>query len=131
LYWPITVSESFISFICSLNTCSVNDWERCSFQNIIVDLPICSVFYFFVCMCYWGLNSEPTPWATPPTLCVCVCVCVCVWRVFRDWDSWTICPGWLRMMILLISVSWVAEIIGVSPGHPAWWCIFKTLILSA
>jgi hypothetical protein len=25
-------------------------------------------FFFSFLVCYWGLNSEPTPWATPPTL---------------------------------------------------------------
>jgi hypothetical protein len=32
--------------------------------------------------------------------------------------SWTICPGWLQTAILLISVSWVARITGVSHWHP-------------
>jgi hypothetical protein len=36
----------------------------------------------------------------------------------------TICPGWLRTVILLISASWVARITGVS--H---WCAAVTSIL--
>jgi hypothetical protein len=44
--------------------------------------------------------------------------------IFEDhffWDrvSWTICQGWLRTMILLISATWVARITGVSHWHPA------------
>jgi hypothetical protein len=38
------------------------------------------------------------------------------WFLFWDRVSWTICLGWLRTMILLISASWVARITGVS--HP-------------
>jgi hypothetical protein len=37
-----------------------------------------------------------------------------LWRVFQDRVSWTICPGWLWTVILLISASWVAGITGVS-----------------
>jgi hypothetical protein len=37
---------------------------------------------------------------------------------FWDRVCWTICPGWLRTMILLISASWEARIIGVSHRHP-------------
>jgi hypothetical protein len=32
----------------------------------------------FVCLLYWGLNSGPTPWATPPAL---------LWWVFSRWGS--------------------------------------------
>jgi hypothetical protein len=41
-------------------------------------------------------------------------------KVFFFWDRilWTICQGWLWIMILLISTSWVARITGVS--HGAW-----------
>jgi hypothetical protein len=35
-----------------------------------------------------GLNSGPSPWATPPALLL--------WRVFWDSVSWAICPRWLR-----------------------------------
>jgi hypothetical protein len=60
---------------------------------------------------YWGLNSGPLPWDTPPAL-------------FCDgffWDRvlWTVCLGWLWTTILLISASWVARITGVSHGCPA------------
>jgi hypothetical protein len=44
---------------------------------------------------------------------------VCVMGLFRDRISRTICPGWLRTTILLISASWVARITGVSHQHPA------------
>jgi hypothetical protein len=37
------------------------------------------------------------------------------------------CPVWLGMTILLI-VSWVARIIGVSHWRSAWSCLFKTLL---
>jgi hypothetical protein len=38
---------------------------------------------------------------------------------FRDRVCWTICPGWLRTEILLISASWVARITGMSHWHLA------------
>jgi hypothetical protein len=37
---------------------------------------------------------------------------------FWDRVSQTICPGWLRKVILLISASWVARITGVSHQCP-------------
>jgi hypothetical protein len=38
---------------------------------------------------------------------------------FRDKFAWTICPGWLWTVILLISASWVARILVVSHWHRA------------
>jgi hypothetical protein len=52
------------------------------------------------------LNSGSSPWPTPLALFL--------WRVFPDRVSWTICLGWLRTAIILISASWVARIAGVS-----------------
>jgi hypothetical protein len=72
---------------------------------------------FCVCVWYWGLNSGPSPWATPPALFL--------WRVFRDRVSQTICLGWLWTMILLISASWVARIIGIEPLVPSYCCPFE------
>jgi hypothetical protein len=57
------------------------------------------------------LNSRPLPWATPPALCL--------WRVFQNKVSWTICLGWLQTVMLLIYVSWIARITGVSHQCPA------------
>jgi hypothetical protein len=67
-----------------------------------------ALFFFFQ---YWNLNSEPPPWGTPPALFL--------WRVFWDRVSRIICLGWLWILILLISASWVARITGVSHCHPA------------
>jgi hypothetical protein len=66
-------------------------------------------FFFFQ---YWGLNSGPMPWATPPALFL--------WRVFQDRVSRTICLGWLWTAILLISASWVARITVMSHQRLAW-----------
>jgi hypothetical protein len=41
-----------------------------------------------------------------------------LWWVFQDRVSWTICPGWLWTVILLIAASWLARIIGLSHRHP-------------
>jgi hypothetical protein len=60
---------------------------------------------------YWGLNSGPSPWATPPALFL--------WRAFWDRVSRTICPGWLQTKSLLINTSWEAWITGVSHQHLA------------
>jgi hypothetical protein len=51
---------------------------------------------------YWGLNSRPSPLATPPAEFFGI--------VFWDRVSQTICLGWLQTVILLISASWVARI---------------------
>jgi hypothetical protein len=58
----------------------------------------------------WGLNSGPTPWATPPdTFC----------EEFH-WGRvlWTLCQIWFHTSVLLMYASWVARIIGVSHRHP-------------
>jgi hypothetical protein len=49
---------------------------------------------------YWGLNSEPTPWATAPTLFH--------EGFFQDRVLRTICLDWLQLWSSLISASWVA-----------------------
>jgi hypothetical protein len=66
---------------------------------------------------YWGLNSGPSPWAIYQSF-------FCD-RFFQDRLSWTICPGWLWTAIHLISVSWVARIIGMSHWHLGNWQVFK------
>jgi hypothetical protein len=67
----------------------------------------------FVCVCvwYWGLNSVPASWATLPALFYN--------EFFQDRVLWTSCPSWLWTVILLISASGVARIIGLSPRCPA------------
>jgi hypothetical protein len=75
-----------------------------------------TAFFFFFFLQHQGLNSEPTPWATPPAL-------FCD-GYFQDRVSQTICPGWLRIEILLIFASWVARIAGVSHWHLAEYCVF-------
>jgi hypothetical protein len=77
------------------------------------------MYHSFFFVWYWGLNSGPTPWTTPPTL-------LC------EGSHGTICPGWLGTAIPrnylprlasnrnpLISASWVARITGVSHQCPA------------
>jgi hypothetical protein len=52
-------------------------------------------FSFFLCfffLQYWGLNSGPTPWVSPPAL-------FCE-GFFQDRVLRTICLGWLPTMIL-------------------------------
>jgi hypothetical protein len=67
-----------------------------------------SLTFFF--LWYWGLNSGSTPWATPPaTFCD---------GSFQYRVLWTICLGWFWTVILLISASWVARIIGLSHQCP-------------
>jgi TRAP-type C4-dicarboxylate transport system permease large subunit len=38
---------------------------------------------------------------------------------FQDRVSWTICPGWLHTVVLLISAFWVARTTGISHQHSA------------
>jgi hypothetical protein len=56
---------------------------------------------------YWGLKSGPIPWAFS------------VSGIFQNRVLRTICLGWLRTTILLISASWVARIIGASHRYLA------------
>jgi hypothetical protein len=79
------------------------------------------LFFFFFFLWYWGLNLGTSPWATPPVLFL--------WWVFGDRVTWTICPGWLQIVILLISPSWVARITGLSHWHPATHFVFKSFLL--
>jgi hypothetical protein len=89
--------------------CLTNHWLHyfCGHKILLCASGFCFLFFFQ----YWSLNSGPSPWATPPALFL--------WRVFWDRVSQTICLGWLRTMILLISASWVARIIGMSHQCPA------------
>jgi hypothetical protein len=71
-------------------------------------LSQCSFFFFFGT---GGLNSGPSPWATPPALFL--------WRVSQGGVLWTICMGWFRTVSLLIPASWIARITGMNHWHPA------------
>jgi hypothetical protein len=77
------------------------------------------------CVRYWGLNSGPTPWATPAALFLC--------EFFLDRVSCTISQSWLWTSILPISASSAARNIGVSNRHPAatpfflWWVFSRYL----
>jgi hypothetical protein len=60
-------------------------------------IRLCDFFFSFCCTRAWiqGLHLEPLH---QPLFCD---------GFFWDTVSWTICPGWLRTTILLISASWV------------------------
>jgi hypothetical protein len=77
-----------------------------------LSLLVSSGFLLFSFLRYWGLNSGPTPWATPPALFL--------WRVFWDRVSRTISLGWHQTAILLIPASWIAAITGLSHQCPAY-----------
>jgi hypothetical protein len=44
-----------------------------------------AIAFFFSFLRYWSLNSEPTPWATPPALFL--------WRFFPRWGLVNFLPG--------------------------------------
>jgi hypothetical protein len=71
-------------------------------------------FFFFCSTRIWtqGLHLEPLHQP--------------FFAMFFSWDRvlQTICPGWLWAMILLMSVSWVAGITGVSLRHLALFAAF-------
>jgi hypothetical protein len=71
-------------------------------------VPPCQALLFLFFFAQLGSNSGPTPWAAPPAL---FCDGFFIDRVSR-----VICPGWLLAEILLISASWIARIVGVSPA---------------
>jgi hypothetical protein len=53
-----------------------------------------------------------------------------LWWVFQDRVSQTVCLGWLRTSLLLISASWVARITGVSHRCPVpFWKNFGHCVL--
>jgi hypothetical protein len=66
--------------------------------------------FIYLCFVVLGLNSGPTPWATPPAL-------FCE-GFFWNRVPWIICLGWLQIVILLISASWVNKITGMNHQHP-------------
>jgi hypothetical protein len=76
-----------------------------------IKLKVCCQLYPFFFLWFWGLNSGPSPWTTPPAL-------FCE-EFFEIGTCVTICLGWLRTVILLIPASWVGRITGVSHRWPA------------
>jgi hypothetical protein len=68
---------------------------------------------------FWGLNSGPSPWATPPALFL--------WRVFWARVSQNYVLGWLWIALLLISASWVARFTDMS--HQSMTIIFSGYIV--
>jgi hypothetical protein len=68
-------------------------------------------------LCHLIHSTRALPFA--PLLCV---VCVCIFKI----GSQTVCLGWLRTVILLISVYRVARITGVSHGCLTPRVIFKS-----
>jgi hypothetical protein len=61
-------------------------------------------FFFFLAILGFELRVYILSYSTSP-FCV---------GFFWGRVSWTVCPGWLRTVILLISASWVARITGMS-----------------
>jgi hypothetical protein len=100
-------------------------WTVTSFENHRKNVGISNVHYqiwIFFFLWYWGLNSGPTPWATPSALFL-------VMGFFWDRVLQTICSGWLWTVILLISASWVARVTGVSHWSPAQiWILYLHLL---
>jgi hypothetical protein len=90
-------------------------WKKTlkAWMNILSNsLPLYLFIYLFIYFCDTGAWTQgPSPWATPPAQFFVI-------GFFWDRVSWTIYPGWLWTVILLISASWVARITGVS--H---WCL--------
>jgi hypothetical protein len=86
-------------------------------QNYSTLMYVCMYVCIYLLQ-FWGLNSGPSPRATPPAL-------------FCDVLSWekglrTVCPSWPQSMILLISASWVARITGVSHWLLALFNLFRS-----
>jgi hypothetical protein len=79
----------------------------------ITDSPYSqSFFFFFFEALGFGFSSSSSYSLSHSTSPFCV-------KYFRDRISWTICLGWLRTIIILIPVSWVARITDVSHWRPA------------
>jgi hypothetical protein len=108
------------------------------------------IYFFFFCSTGVWTQVNPLHQPLPPFLYIylhCLChippypvlfLCVCE-GFFQDRVFRTICLGWLRTMIFLISVPWIAGITGMSTGPQAlyfiWtlctgWGWFYTIICS-
>jgi hypothetical protein len=81
-----------------------------------------SVFFFFCGDGIWTQGLHLKPLHQPFFV-----------KGFFEIGSWTICPGWLWTVILLISAPWVAKITGMSHWRPAplssLWIKIATLLL--
>jgi hypothetical protein len=73
--------------------------------------------YTFFFWWYWGLNSGSYACSGPLPLEPLHQPFYFCDEFFRERVLWTICPGWLRTVILLISASWVARITDVNHWH--------------
>jgi hypothetical protein len=87
--------------------CLYRSLSVCLSHSVSVSLVLCLSFLFGG---FWVLNLEPTPWASLPAL---FCDGFFQDRVFQS-----ICLDYFQIMILLISASWVARIIGMSHWCP-------------
>jgi hypothetical protein len=81
---------------------------------------ICNFFFFLVVLEFelrasYLLGSHSTTWDTAPLFCV---------GYFQERISQTICLGWHRMWILLISASQVTGSTDVEPSAPSSDCKF-------
>jgi hypothetical protein len=88
--FPWDRHKTFFQGVCVLGS------QKLCLQTQVYFLVYCSMCVFiclFIYLQYWGLNSG---------------------LISQDRILWTICPGWLPNVILLISASWVARITGVS-----------------
>jgi hypothetical protein len=91
----------------------IRELKKLNFQKINDHLQI-----LFIYLWYWGLNSGPMIWATPPAL-------FCD-GFFQDRVSQTICPEGLQTTatVLLMFASWIARITGTSHQCLAHWFCF-------
>jgi hypothetical protein len=119
--------------LCALMPSLTPNWSFNCAPEVLHVLFIVSQFFFFIADC----SNSSTLSASPEILLVRLSIFFFstgfwtqglhleplhqpfVWKGFF-WDrvSWTICLGWLQTAILLISISWIARITGMS--H---WCL--------
>jgi hypothetical protein len=88
-------------------------FSRYSLLNYIPGdgFELISAFYFFVLSVLgFEIKAYTLSHSSNPFFCI---------GYFQDRVLQTICSGWPWTTVLLISVSWVVRIIGMSHGHPA------------
>jgi hypothetical protein len=126
--WPLSFIFSkpdymltdFIDFFggtCGYNVLCSHSPRLHPFMNYeLLLIHMCLFIFFFGCL---GVELRTSCLVGRYATTRATCQPCFVLSTFQIGSCRTICRGWLWAMILLISASWIARIIGISHQHPA------------